>query len=137
MLFDIASKHDASQQVLLEVYDDDYNKPWAQQRLRVTGVTTTQRGVTLYEATMRNHEPAKTAPPRVDEDGLDPDIPPSGPQCSAEVPRSIRVGVPNSGDDVIFQYKKVAFNPPILQGAFHQELPAGTKRVFVDCKDPQ
>lgn len=136
-VIDIPSTRDVSQQIWLEPYDDDFNKPWQQQRVRVTGVTTKQRGMVLYSAEMRNHELVKTAPPRVDPDGLDPDIPPSGPPCEAEVPMSIRVSVPHRGDDVIFQYKEVVFNPPIVDGAFHQDQPAGTRKVYVDCKEPQ
>ncbi len=136
-LVEIPSTHGASQQLQIQTYDDDFNKPWSQQRVRVTEVTTTQRGVVVFNAKLRNHKRTKTAPPRVDDAGIDPDIPPSGPQCDAEVPHSIRVSVPSKGDDVIFQYKDVVFNPPIVDGAFHQAQPAGTRRVYVDCKEPQ
>ncbi len=134
-LVGIQSTRDASQQILLQPYDSDFEKPWQQQRVRVVGVTTSQRGVVLYRAELRNHQAAHTAPARVDEDGIDADIPPSGPACDAEVPRSIRVTVPHNGDDVIFQYQDVAFNPPIVEGAFHQDQPAGTTKIYVDCKD--
>ena len=41
---DIPSTRDAKQCIHLEVYDDDWNKPWSEQRVRVTEVTTYQRG---------------------------------------------------------------------------------------------
>ncbi len=132
---ELKGSRDANQTVRLQVYEDDFKKPWNEQRVRVTGVTTRQRGVTLYSAKMSNHKMARRAKPRVDEDGIDPDIPPSGPICNAQIPRSIRVEVPNTGDDVIFQYKKVSFNPPIVDRAFHQDKPAGAKRLFVSCSD--
>jgi len=130
---DVPSKHGASQRVVLVVHDEDYDKPWQEQRLRVTEVEVTQGGQILYSAELSNHQVAKTAPPRVDEDGLDPDIPPSGGPCNVEIPRSIRMVVPHRGDDVIFQHKEVFFNPPIPDGAFSQPVPGGVKKVFVNC----
>jgi hypothetical protein len=131
---EIPSKHDATQRVDLVIHEDDFDKPWQEQRLRVTQVEVSQRGQILYSAELSNHEVAKTAPPRVDEDGLDPDIPPSGGPCNVEIPRSIHMVVPHQGDDVIFQHKEVAFNPPIPEGAFSQPVPGGVKKVFVNCQ---
>ena len=131
---DIPSKHDATQLVHLAVNEADYDKPWQQQRIRVTKVEVAQRGQVLYTAELTDHEEAKTAPPRVDEDGLDPDIPPSGGPCNVEIPRSIHMVVPHRGDDVIFKHKDVAFNPPIPDGAFSQPVPGGVKKVHVTCQ---
>jgi hypothetical protein len=130
---DIGSVNQANQRVHLEVHPDDFDKPYAQQRLRVTRVLTTQLGVTFYDAELNRHEPAKTRPARVDPDGLSQPIPPSGGACSAEIPRSIRITVPSSGDDVIFQHKWVGFNPPIPAGAFSQVVPDGVRKQFVNC----
>ena len=130
----IPSVNDASQRIHLQVYDDDWKLPWQKQRLRVTEVETTQRGVILYRAELDNHAKASTLPPRKDEDGLAKDIPPSGGKCDVEVPRAIHLTVPHSGDDVVFQYEKVGFNPPIPSGAFSQEKPAGARKQFVTCK---
>lgn len=131
---DIVSTQDARQRVVLELYDDDWTKPWQEQRLRVTSVLTEQRGTVLYRASLSDHEKAKTLPPRKDEDGLVPTIPPSGGPCEAEIPRRIHVEVPHSGDDVAFTYKKVGFNPPIPAGAFRQAEPEGARPVFVSCE---
>ncbi len=131
----IPSTREAQQEVHLQVYDEDFDKPWSEQRVRVTQVNVYQRGYTIYEADLTNHEKAKTAPPRTDPDGIDPDIPPSGPACNVEIPRSIHMVVPSKGDDVIFQYEEVMFNPPIPAGAFSQPVPGGVQRVFVDCED--
>lgn len=132
---EIPSTHEAMQRVHLEIYDEDWMKPWADQRVRVTHVEVVQRDFTHYIADLSDHEKAKTAPPRVDPDGLDPDIPPSGGACDAEIPRKIQMVVPYTGDDVVFTYDTVDFNPPIPQGAFTQPVPGGVREVFVDCPD--
>jgi len=131
----IPSKHEAEQELHLQVYEDDWLKPWEQQRIRVTQSNIYQRGHTIYSAEMTNHAMASTAAARVDPDGLDPDILPSGGACDVEVPRSIRMLVPSKGDDVIFQYEEVSLNPPIPVGIFAQQAPEGINRRFVDCAE--
>jgi hypothetical protein len=129
----VQSTRNADQEVHLEVHPDDWDKPWSEQRVRVTNVRVAQSGVDLYQAELKNHEPARTAEARVDPDGLDEDIPPSGGACDAELPRSIRMKVPNTEEDVIFQYKEAKWNPPIVAGAFTLKTPGGVRKVFVDC----
>jgi len=68
-------------------------------------------------------------------EGIDPPVPPIGGACQAEIPKSIRMRVPNTEDDVIFQYKDAKWNPPIIQGAFTQPVPGGVVRRYVECKD--
>lgn len=131
----IASKHDARQEIYLLPYEEDWTKPFAEQRLEVHGVSVFQRGATVYEATMSGHELAHTAPPREDEEGLEETIPPSGGACDVKIPREIQIVVPSTGDDVVFDYEDVAFNPPIPAGAFDQPVPGGVQKQFVDCKD--
>lgn len=131
----VTSTRDASQEIHLEVRPEDIDKPWSEQRLRVTDVRVSQRGTDLYHAELKNHEPIRTAAPREDPDGLDAPIPPIGGACQAEIPKSIRMRVPNTEDDVIFQYKDARWNPPIIQGAFTQPVPGGVIRRYVDCKD--
>ena len=116
-----------------EVNPDDFTRHWKQQRTRVRNVRVAQRGTVLYEAELGNYEAASTAPAREDPDGLDPPILPSGPACQAEIPRSIRMQVPNTDDDVIIQYKSVVWNPPMLEGTFSQPVPGGVRRQFADC----
>lgn len=129
----IQSTQDASQEIHLEIRPEDLDKPWQEQRVRVTDVRVAQRGAALYHAELKSHQPAKTAEPRTDPDGLDAPIPPSGPACDAELPRSIRMRVPNTEEDVIFQYKEAKWNPPIMAGAFAQPVPGGVRKVFVTC----
>jgi hypothetical protein len=131
----IQSTQDASEEIHLGVHPDDFQKPWEQQRVRVLDVRVSQRGIDLYQAELKNHEPASTAPPREDPDGIDPPVPPIGGVCQAEVPRSIRMRVPHTQHDVIFQYKDAKWNPPIIGGAFKQPIPGGVVRRYVECKD--
>lgn len=131
----VDSKHGAKEEILLGVHPSDFDKPYGEQRVRVLDVRVAQMGVDLYHAELTHHEPAKTAPPRVDEDGLEPPIPPTGGPCGAELPRTIHMKVPNTEDDVIFQYKEGAWNPPVVEGAFTQQEPGGVTKAFVDCEE--
>lgn len=131
----VEGSHGALEEIHMKVHDDDLEKPWNEQRVRVTDVRVAQMGVDLYHAELSNHEATKTAEPRVDEDGLEDPIPPTGGPCDAELPRSLRMKVPNTEDDVIFQYKEGKWNPPIVAGAFTQQQAAGVTRSFVDCRD--
>ncbi len=132
----VASKNNASQEIHLGIRSDDWAKPWQEQRMRVLQVRVTQAGVDLYQADLDRHEPTLTAGPREDPDGLDAPIPPSGGPCDAELPRSIRLRVPNTENDVLFQYKDAKWNPPIVAGAFTQPVPSGVRKVPVDCPSP-
>jgi hypothetical protein len=114
---------------------EDFAKPWAEQRMRVLDVTVRQQGLVLYHAALDEHAPAQTAPARVDSEGIDPPIPPSGPACDAEIPRTIHVEVPGLGDDVLFRYEQVMWNPPIPEGLFQQQSQAGMSVTPVSCQD--
>lgn len=127
------STHEAAEEIHLQVHPDDFDKEWKQQRVRVTNVRVAQRGVDLYDAELRNHEPMTTAAERVDPDGIDPPIPPSGPACNAELPRSIRMRVTSTGEDVVFQYKDAHWNPPLVPNAFRQVRPGGVRERYVNC----
>lgn len=129
----IKSTRDAVEEIHMEVHPDDWERSWSEQRVRVTNVRVAQRGVDLYQVELSNHEPAKTSEPRVDPEGIDETVQPIGGVCDAELPRSIRMRVPNTDEDVIFQYKEGKWNPPIIGGTFSQPVPGGVRRVFVDC----
>ena len=70
---------------------------------------------------------------RVDPDGVDPPIPPSGPPCNAEIPRRIHVEVPGEEADVQFRYDDVRWNPPIPEGSFTQPPSDSMPTVPVTC----
>lgn len=129
----IDSKHEATQTIQLEVVPEDLDKEWSAQRVRLKRVVVSQAGSALYAADLSRFEPIKTAPARVDEDGVDDPIPPSGPECNAEVPRTIRFRVPDTKDDVVFDYKDAKWNPPLIEGTFTQPVPGGMRKQYTSC----
>ncbi len=129
----IQSKHQATEEIQLEPVPDDWNLPWQKQRVRVVEVDVSQQGIELYRALMEDHKASHTARPIVDPEHLTPDVPPSGPVCSAAVPRRVRLEVPGTDQDLILINKEVAHNPPIVQGAFRQKVPGGVQVRYAAC----
>lgn len=130
----IDGRHGARETITLEPRPEDWQRPWAEQRVRVTEVVVEQQGVELYRVELTRHESAKTAAAREDEEGLEVPVPPSGPACASEVPRGVRVEVPTAGRDVIFQFREVSHNPPLIAGAFSQPHPAGARVRYAGCR---
>jgi hypothetical protein len=133
-VIEITSKHGASETIELEPRAADWDKPYGEQRLRVVGVTVRQQGAELYRAELSDHRQARTAAPRVDPLGIDDPIPPTGPQCFAEVPGTLRFVVPLSERDVVFEYSHVEHNPPLTPGVFEQTPPGGVKLMRAMCE---
>ncbi|RYE93839.1 MAG: DUF4292 domain-containing protein, partial [Myxococcales bacterium] len=73
---EIPSKHDAKQTLHLQVHPADVDKPWAEQRLRVTEVRVEQQSIELYRARLDQFRVAKPGQPIIDEDGIDEPVPP-------------------------------------------------------------
>jgi hypothetical protein len=101
--------------------------------MRVLDVRVEQQGYVLYHAEMGDHARAATAGPREDPDNLAPPLAPSGPPCDAEIPRKIRLDVPNPTTDVRFQYEQLLWNPPLPEGTFEQPPPPGMHAEEVLC----
>jgi len=129
----IQSRHGATEEIRLEPRPDDWHKAWQEQRVRVSGVTVVQQGIELYRAELDEFALVETARPRPDPDGIEPDLPPSGPPCSAEVPRRIRLVSEASGEDVLISHRELWHNPPLSPGLFHQDPPAGTRLRVSSC----
>lgn len=129
----ISGQYRSRETISLVPHPEDWEKPWREQRLRVLEVHVEQEGVAIYDATFSDHQPASLAPPRVDPDGLEADVPPSGPQCMAEIPRRIRFVVPGSGRDVELRHQEVQHNPPLVPGQFSQPRARGLQGVGVQC----
>jgi hypothetical protein len=129
----IPSTRDAFEEVRLAPTPADFDKAWSMQRVRVLDVRVVQKGIELYHASLEDHAAANTAPARVDPDGLEPPIPPSGPPCTAEVPRKIQIEVGGGDQDVLFRYDDVKLNPPLPAGAFAQEPQPGVQVQSVQC----
>lgn len=121
----IQSTRDASEEIHLQPLAQDYSLPFSAQRVRVTEVRVTQQGVELYRAQLVGHRPAKMSAARVDPDGLDPPLPPSGPVCQSEVPGRLRLQVPDGDQDVILENVDVSHNPPLSAQLFQQAPPGG------------
>ena len=121
----IASKHQATQEIAISPADADYDKPFAQQRVSLSSVEVRQQNYVLYRAELEQHDPAATALPRSDPDGIDPDVPPSGPECRAAVPRRLHLEVPAEEQDLVLSISDIAHNPPLKTGAFEQTPPGG------------
>lgn len=130
-LVEIPSTHGARQTIRMELPPGEADKAWSEQRLRVTEVRVEQKSVELYRAILSDFHTPEAGKPIVDEEGLDPPIPPIGPACGIEVPRRIRVEVAVHDDDVRFEYKRVEVNPAVPDGVFVQMQPGGTQRVPV------
>jgi hypothetical protein len=130
----IPSTREAREEIHLAPRPEDWTKPWDRQRLRVMDVRVEQRQYLLYHAELSEHAGAPTAGPRVDRDGLEPPVPPSGPPCDAEVPRKIHVEVPEPEADVRFQYEELSYNPPLPEGTFEQQAPVGMRVEQVNCQ---
>ncbi len=132
---EIRGQYNSLEKIALAPAPEDWTLPWHQQRLRVTDVTVSQGGQELYRVMLEGHAPAHTAPQRDDPDGLEPAIMPSGPQCSAEVPRRIRFISANSETDFVLSYNNVQHNPPLIPAVFRQSVPGGVRVMHSECSD--
>jgi len=112
---------------------EDWAQPWESQRMRVLDVRVEQQGFVLYHADFEDHEEVVTAGPREDPDNLGPAIPPSGPQCDAQIPRKIHLEVPDPKSDVRFHYEQLDWNPPLPEGTFRAQPPPGMHIEPVTC----
>ena len=130
----IPSTRTASEELHIAPRPDDLALPWSQQRMRLLDVVVHQYGEVLYHAELSGQATTPMAKERVDEAGIDPPLPPSGPFCDAELPRRIHVEVPDLREDVLFRYDQVTHNPPLPEGTFAQPPPAGMPMVNVECQ---
>lgn len=131
---EINSLHDAHQRLVFEPEPADWEKAYTEQRIRLTEVEVTQKGVLLYRASLKDYHRVSTAAPRVDPDGLEADVPPSGPPCDAEIPRRIRFEIPIADRDVLFEQKNAEHNPPLLPTSFSQDRPPGVRVEQSTCR---
>jgi hypothetical protein len=129
----IPSTRDAREEIHIAPRPDDWAKPWGEQRMRVVDVLVEQQGFVLYHAELEDYFSAPMATPQIDDAGIDPPIPVSGPLCDAEVPRKIHIEVPAKDDDVQFKYESIKWNPPLPAGTFLQEQPNGMRVERVEA----
>lgn len=131
----IASKHQARQLIHLEPAEADWNRPWQEQRLRVREVSVKQGGATLYRVELTEHRLVETAATRVDPDGIDPPVPPSGPACRAELPHRLHFVTTNGEHDVVLASRDLEHNPPLVTDVFTQQPPPGARSRPSPCAD--
>lgn len=129
----VYGQNEAVQSIDLLPHPDDFDRPWQQQRVRVLRIALEQQKIPLYRVEFEDHRVAVTSKPRVDPDGLDPDVPPSGPVCTAEVPRRMRIVMPEQERDLVIHFERVEHNPPIVPGAFQQVRPGGVLVSWAEC----
>lgn len=137
-LIEVSSQNSARQEIELEPHPDDFDRPYAQQRMRVTGIRVFQAEHELYSAELAGHEKAlRRAAQRTPEEielGVEP-LPPSGPECDAELPRRIRITASESGQDLVIRSDEVWHNPQLSPGSFRQVAPGGVSRRTSTCSD--
>lgn len=131
----VQSTRAATERIELVPRPEDFERPWAQQRLRVLKVAIEQRGIPLYSAELTDHHSVSTASPSVDPDGLRPTLQPSGPPCDAEVPGRLRIVVPDTNQDLILSNERIQHNPPLESGTFRQAPPRGARARYVGCSE--
>jgi hypothetical protein len=129
----IRSRHRAEQEIRLVPPEADYGLPWSKQRVRVLETRVRQAGFELYRVELGGHRSVRTAAPRVDPDGLEPAIPPSGPLCEAELPRTFRFLVESAGHDLALSMDESAHNPPLVPDVFTQPTPPGVRVQSSPC----
>ncbi|MGE5785809.1 MAG: hypothetical protein ACM3ZE_14525, partial [Myxococcales bacterium] len=129
----VLGQHESRQVVELTPHPDDFGRPWQEQRVRVLKVDLEQQGIPLYSVEFDEHRVAQTAKTREDPDGIDPAIHPSGPACSAEIPRRMRIVMPKDDRDLVIHFDRVEHNPPLVPGAFRQVRPDGATYSRAEC----
>lgn len=117
----------------LGLHPDDVAKPWGQQRFRLLHVDVSRQGRMEWEADLDEYASAPMATPRIDPDGIDAPLPPSGPVCTAEAPRRLHLQVPETDSDVRMRYREVTWNPPLPAEVFEQATPDAMTERWVRC----
>ncbi len=131
----VPGQFESVERITMALHPDDFERPFNEQRLRVTEVELEQQGIPVFRVLLDGHRPAEMAAPRRDSEGLASPIMPSGPRCTAELPRRIRILVADGERDVVLAYRQVVHNPPLLAGVFSQVAPGGVVVRRTTCVD--
>jgi hypothetical protein len=132
-LLTLSGNNQSFEEIAVALHQDDFERPWAEQRFRLKSVRVAQKGVDLYLASLKGHRTVRTRAPAPDPDGLGPPLPPSGPPCSAELPETLRIEVPTQGTDLVFRHKEQWHNPPLPFGVFEQRCTSGVSCSLASC----
>jgi hypothetical protein len=135
---DIESANEASQRLELGIPEEDFQKPLSLQRVRLLSVRVKQGGDLLYKVVLDGHRAASRAASKLTaeeiEMGVTP-LPPSGPECNAELPSTLSFTVPGSGYKLTIENERAHHNPPIAPAAFQQSIPPSVRAEYSDCVD--
>ena len=137
-VLEVRGAHSARQEIELKPRPEDFDKPYAEQRLRVESVRVWQEDYELYRAELAGHRTARRRPVEPTPEEVDlgiPPLPPSGPICDAELPRRVRISVPESGQDLVIRNEQIWHNPGLAEGVFRQTPPAGVTVRESVCAD--
>ncbi len=129
----IDGEHAVRQTLTFSPEARDWQRPWQEQRVRLRSVEVEQGGAVWYQAELAGYEAAERAAPRHDPDGLEPDVPPSGPACDVALPRRIRFVVPSAGNDIVLEQGELHHNPPLVPGVFEPQAAPGSRVVRSRC----
>lgn len=129
----VMGRHRAEQEIRLVPREADWQRPWAEQRLRVIEVSVTQASAPIYRVELEGHAQVATAAARVDPEGIDPPIAPSGPECTAELPRRLHFVVGDDQHDVLLANEAQVHNPPLVPDLFEQQPPSGVQLRHSPC----
>lgn len=110
----------------------DRDKFWQRQRLRVLRVRALAAGETTYDARLAGHARAAMSEgfAAMDDERA---VPPSGPYCDAELPRTVTIDVPSRSETWTVAYEKVKWNPPLVEGAFEVQKGGADRLVTLRC----
>lgn len=127
--------NESVQEVSFRPSPESRDLPWQKQSLELEQIRVIQADVLLYQIDFEDFQVAPQAPPREDPDGLSADLPPSGPNCEATVPRRLRIVVPTEGAEVLFLQESVEHNPPLLDSMFRQARPSAARSERLNCSE--
>ena len=133
-VIELSGSHESRERITLSPHPDDWERPWEEQRVRVLSVRVEQQGIELYHADLADHRTVTTAPPFHDDGGVEADLPPSGPACDAELPRSVHLAVAGTQQDLILHNRVVVHNPPLRGDSFRQTTPEGVRFHYAHCQ---
>jgi hypothetical protein len=134
-LIHVKSRNLAEEWVRLVPLDSDWSLEWPKQRVRVLEVKVNQAGAPLYRVELEGHAPTPMAEARLDPEGIDPPLAPSGPTCHVEVPRRVHFVVGDDERDLVLVSHDVAQNPPLPPHVFEQQPPSGVKVGYSQCSE--
>lgn len=135
---DILGDHESTQRLKIGIFDEDFGYSLDKQRLKLLSVEVRQAGSLMYRVELDGYHRAVRWEAELGSEELEMAIAPqepSGPECSAAIPRSLSFEVPDSGYSFKILNEEVEHNPPLSAGSFTQPPPEGVVAHYSDCSD--